>query len=290
MMQSGVVLVVLSGMMYGLLGLFGTRLMDENFSVPTLLFWRFLVAAVVLVPVTLKLGTYREWDLRSVWSSLVFGALLYSGSSGFYFFASKFIGTGLSMVIFYTYPALVLLMAWKIDQAQMSKMMLASIAIVVFGISLLGSTDRGAVSDWRGVLSALLAALFYGIYVYGSKKQLKKLSSIDSTLMVCIGSAITFFIVAVLDQSLIFPPTLNASINILGIALVCTSLPILFLLEGLKTLDAGKASIISVLEPVFTVVVGALFLGEQLNSVQVAGVLIVLFGATAVNLDQTQQS
>src|SRR5580700_6580653 len=42
----GTFYVALSGMLYGLIGYLGTMLFQENLSVSTMLFWRFLVAGV----------------------------------------------------------------------------------------------------------------------------------------------------------------------------------------------------------------------------------------------------
>lgn len=42
----GTILVALSGIFYGTLAYFGTMLIRENFSIPAMLFWRFLIAAV----------------------------------------------------------------------------------------------------------------------------------------------------------------------------------------------------------------------------------------------------
>ena len=78
---------------------------------------------------------------------------------------------------------------------------------------------------------------------------------------------------------------MNVFLNILGISFVCTVLPVILLLEGLKTVEAGKASVISILEPVVTVIAGALFLNESFHMSQIIGSIIILTGAFAIQIN-----
>ena len=62
-------------------------------------------------------------------------------------------------------------------------------------------------------------------------------------------------------------------------ALISTALPILLLLEAMKYISSTKASILSVLEPLFVVIFGVILLDEQISLAEGCGVVIVLAGA-----------
>ena len=47
-------------------------------------------------------------------------------------------------------------------------------------------------------------------------------------------------------------------------------------IEAMKKISATKASLLSVFEPLSTVLIGVLFLGEMLLDIQIVGVFIVL--------------
>jgi drug/metabolite transporter (DMT)-like permease len=62
-------------------------------------------------------------------------------------------------------------------------------------------------------------------------------------------------------------------------AIICTALPILLLLKGLKYISSEKAAIVSVLEPVFVLLSGIILLGETVSVMQIFGTIIILSGA-----------
>jgi drug/metabolite transporter (DMT)-like permease len=284
----GLLLTVLSGIMYGFLGFFGVQLSKAQLSIPNFMFWRFFIAFLIIFFVNFLEIIKKQWDFRSVVSTLALGGVFYFGSSAFYFLASKNIGTGLSMVAFYSYPAFVIFFSWKIDRFQMTKPVLGALASIFLGLILL-TKGEGFDFDLLGTIFALVSALLYAIYVYASKKQTKKLSPLDATLIVCLGGAIVSLCTSVIDGSFMFPQSANAWSNVLCIAIICTGLPILFLLEGLKTVDANSASLLSVLEPVVTVIVGAAFLEEKINLIQFLGIIVILLGVVLVQLEKIKE-
>jgi len=83
----------------------------------------------------------------------------------------------------------------------------------------------------------------------------------------------------VFDASISIPYEISTWVNIFGMAFISTTLPILLLLEAMKYISSTKASILSVLEPVFVVIFGIILLDEQINLTQGFGVVIVLAGA-----------
>ena len=67
-------------------------------------------------------------------------------------------------------------------------------------------------------------------------------------------------------------------------ALVSTVLPIVMTSEGIRRIGASHASIIGSVGPLSTIFLGAIFLGEPITGVQVAGALLVLAGVLAISL------
>ena len=287
----GTLLVTLSGMLYGMIGYLGTKLMDEDFTVSSMLFWRFLIAAVwMLVSISLF---KREKPLTNNSSKLMnlilFGALTYSGGSAFYFVATQYIGTGVGMVIFFSFPVYVTLFAWALSGWKMSLQAFISLMAVVLGLFFLkGHGD--AQLNVIGILFALAAAFCYGVYVYGSRHSAKMIDSRLLTLLICLGNTIIFLIVACMSGSFVFPMTLKAWFYICALGILATAIPIQLLLDGLKYISPVKASILSVFEPVITVLLGLILLDEKLTFMQTMGILIVLSGAILIQFERTAES
>jgi drug/metabolite transporter (DMT)-like permease len=63
---------------------------------------------------------------------------------------------------------------------------------------------------------------------------------------------------------------------VLAIALVCTVAAIALFLAGLERLGPVKASIYSTVEPAFTILLAAIFLGERMTLLRGAGGALIL--------------
>src|SRR3990167_1789299 len=131
--------VTISAILYGLLGYLGTKVVIiQNTDISAMLFWRFLIAAIWILPFFLrKQRSDRVWQaapMRSLLLLLIFGSLSYLGTSAFYFVASHYTGTGLAMVIFFAYPLGVALLGWLIDKKPLSKITLMALAGMMVGL------------------------------------------------------------------------------------------------------------------------------------------------------------
>src|SRR5690242_6338930 len=98
----GVIYAVLSGILYGLLGYFGISIMNEDFSVSNMSFWRFFISSLVIAIIAVpSMITKFNYKMRDILLMLSVGAAFYYAGSAVYFIASQSIGTGLAMVIFF---------------------------------------------------------------------------------------------------------------------------------------------------------------------------------------------
>ncbi len=277
----GMWLAVISGLLYGLLGFFGMSLKHSGLSVYNLSFWRFLVSSVFLLVILLcyyqnKSERPKARQLLSVFTS---GVVFYSPCGIFFFLASEHIGTGQSMVVFFVYPAFVMLLGWALERKKLKAHYLLSLAVIITGLVLL--VDIGEVSyDMFGIGLSLASAIFYAFYVFLSKKIV--LTPLVSSLMVSLGCCSTGLVLALVDNSLSLPLKLEQWLHIAGIGIICSALAILLLLEALKYISADQASLLSVLEPVFTVIFGVILLDEGVSAIKILGILLILMGAISV--------
>lgn len=241
-----------------------------------MLFWRFLVSslfiAALLIPQTKKLN----FDLTELVKVTVYGALFYGTCSILYFMATRYIGSGLSMVIFFTYPSIVLLINFLFFKQKISKIYYLALIIIFSGMLLLINGSK-LHFNLIGVGLSLLSAFLYALYLIASKGIL--VPALVATLFISIGAMLISLIAAVLENTFFIPTHLDIWFNICGIGIICTALPIVLLLKGLQHISSLQASILSVLEPVFVVIFGIILLGEQISLIQGLGVIVILAGA-----------
>lgn len=274
--QQGALYAISSGLCYGFIGYFGFTIINSGLSVFNMLFWRFLVSTlmilILLIPQYQTLLSFSKKSLKV----LFYGMAFYSATSIAYFMGSQYIGTGLAMVIFFTYPAIVVVFNSLFYRTKIAKIYYLAFLMIILGMICLADM-RQLTFDILGIGLAALSAVFYASYILVSKKT--KVDPKVSTLMVSMGSMITCFMAAWADFSFDIPSGFNIWFNIAAMAFVCTALPILLLLQALKYISAEKTSILSVLEPVCVVILGVILLDEKITNLQVIGVVVVLLGS-----------
>lgn len=279
--KKGTLLAVASGLLYGLLGYFGMSLLKTGLSIYNMTFWRFFAATVFMSIVVLsKRKKFTTSPLQLLYAALI-GSIFYTAPGILFFVASRNIGTGQSMVIFFVYPAFVMLLNWIFNKQPIKALYCWSFVVILVGLGLL--VDLRELSfDLLGISLSLLSALFYAIYLFLSEKA--SLPAMSSTLMVSIGCTITALAFALFDQSLSLPNEVGQWAHILGIGILCSAVPILLLLKALDHIPTDKASLLSVLEPVFTVIFGVILLGEVMNLNNIIGIMLILVGAMSISI------
>ncbi len=282
--KQGALFAVLSGLMYGLIGYFGITLM-RDLSIANMQFWRFLISALFVMAFFAKDCFKSKDSIIAMVYSFCFGGLFYGTAAGVYFIGSSYIGTGPSMVIFFTYPAIVLLLNKVIYKTKIPKIYFFALLLIAVGMTQLVGFE-GFKLDYIGIFLAIFSAFLYACYILcGDNIQI---SPAMSTLMVSLGCAFASLIYALWDQSFIIPTTQVQWLKILGIGVISTALPMILFLEALKRISPEKASILSVTEPLFVVIFGVLLLDEFINIPKMVGIVAILLGALITLISKKQ--
>jgi len=291
-MNYGVLLTATSASLYGSIGYFGANLMNHGMSVADLLFWRFFFSTLLLLPLipwVLRGVRISRAELKDIAILLCMGGVFYGGGTAAYFEASKSIGTGLAMVIFFAYPIFVVALSALVKKERVTQMMAASLFLIITGCTLI-ALGQPFQFDLNGILLGLLSGLGYGIYVFGSKESSQRFSPLFATSVVCIGNTCAFVCYLLgSGKGFFIPDTGNMWLHISLFSLLGTVLPVLLMLAGLKYISANKASVISVLEPVTTLALGAIVLEEAVSGMQFAGAVIILGSALVVQFDKREK-
>jgi drug/metabolite transporter (DMT)-like permease len=283
----GTLLVALSGTLFGFLGYLGTQLVHLEFSIENMLFWRFLMASLWMLPGVMLLKSTQPIKAHAkstLLKILTISAFCYTGNSAFYFIAAQHIGTGLAMVIFFSFPVFVTILMWTFDGWRANRYAVAALVAVGIGLILLKGHGEDSV-DLFGLGFAGLAAISYAFYIYDNQHHSKTINTRLLTFLVCIGSTVIFLIWSLCTQTFTFPNTWHSWMYIILIGIFATALPIQLLLDGLKYISPVKASILSVLEPVVTLIIGVILLAETLTPLQLLGVLVILLGAIFIQFE-----
>ncbi len=270
--REGLLLCLVSAAGFGAMPIFGRQAFAAGVELTPMLSLRFLIAAAMLW----ALIAIRRRPLGSV-RGVVLGGLLglcgYSVQAGLFFGSIQRIDVSLASLILYTYPALVTVAAFALGRERATRRRLAALALASSGVALVVGGATGTI-DWVGAAMAFGCAVFYTGFILASDRVAPTTSPLAFAASVATGCAVGFTVVALLSGGI--HASEEGVMWIALIASVSTVMPIVLFMAGLARVGASTASIASTVEPVITVVLAWLVLGELLGPVQLVGGALVL--------------
>ena len=276
----GFIFVVLAGIGFGFLGIFGRLAFQSGLSVGELLTFRFTLASLLMwIGLFIFKREQINLSLKQILISCGLGVFGYAVFSTLYFKSIEGISVPLAALLLFTFPIFVNLAAHFILKQRMSKKQFLSLVVACLGLGIL-LWGPLIVNSLTAVIYALLAALTYAVYVIVSGEVQKDVQPFSSSLYVITSAALALALFHQPDFSKITSLSSHQIWIIIGIALVSTIGPLTLFLAGLQRLPSSKASIVVMIEPVVAAIAAWILLNEQLNSIQLVGsglVMLALF-------------
>ena len=99
--------------------------------------------------------------------------------------------------------------------------------------------------------------------------------ALPAATVVMIAAALVFGVMGTIQQP-VLPGTASGWLAVAAIALVSTVIAMVSFFAGLARLGASDAATISTLEPLVTVILAAVFLGEPITAMKLVGGSIIL--------------
>jgi drug/metabolite transporter (DMT)-like permease len=268
---SGIAFIVVSACAFGAMAIFARFAYAGGANVTGVLASRFAIAGLILAAV--MIATKRPWPRgRPLAVAVGMGAIGYVGQAMCFFAALNHASAGLVALLLYTYPTLVVLLSAAFLG---EKLTAVKVALLVASFAGLALTLGGGQGTATGLALGLAAAAFYSVYIVIGARELKHIDALASTTVVCLSAAAVLVLSALVTEPR-FPGAWWGWAAIGAIAIVSTVVSILAFFAGLKRVGPAVASIVSTLEPVVTVALAWMILGESLTGMQLAGGAVVL--------------
>jgi drug/metabolite transporter (DMT)-like permease len=211
----------------------------------------------------------------------------------FWHYSIDAVGAGLATVLGNIQVVLVALIAWVALGERPSNRVLGAIPIVFAGVVLIsGAIGSGAYGDdpALGVVYGVLTAITYALFILalrqaGSDLRRPAGALADATLSGAVFCAIGGLAIGDLDwtpgpESQAWLIVLALSSQVVGWLLISVSLP---------RLPAAITSVVLTLQPMGTVLLGAVLLSESPSAVQLSGVAVVLAGVAFATLGRRER-
>ena len=253
---------------------------------------RATLSFAILCPVMLARGGAARLRVppRDILRFLMLGVFGIAASNYLYYLAIQRTNVATAIILQYTAPVWVLLYtalrysqrpSWRKTAAVALSVAGCALAVGVFGFAQLRI-------DMRGVAAALLAAVAFAFYNIGGHSVLASYDRWKVLVWVLMAASL-FWIVINPPQKIIAAHYGPAQwMFLLGFSLVSVLAPFSCYFAGLQHLEPTRAIVTSCLEPVFSILLTALVLGELVRPVQIIGIVGVLVAIVLIQLPESK--
>lgn len=271
----GALLVLLSAAGFATLPIFIKIAYAAGANTLTVVTMRFTLAAVFLWLLLKPFGISPSINVKTAVKLCLMGLIGYSSMSFLYAASLQYLPVSLATMLLFTYPTLVSVMSFITGDEQFNWQKGLALIICGCGLFLILGVSFASISQ-LGIALGLGAAIIYSCYIMISKHVLKDVHSLVATTYVCSAAAFAYALYTSATGQLILTLPLTGWLALLGIALFGTIVGILCFFAGIGKIGPANASVISTAEPVLSVLLSALILGEQLTLLQGFGGLLIV--------------
>ncbi|NOX32579.1 MAG: DMT family transporter [Deltaproteobacteria bacterium] len=282
----GIGLILISAASFGAMAIFANFAYLSGISTHSLLFFRFSIAIMVMLPIAV-IQKRRFPKGKDLYTFIAMGLIGYAGQSYCYFTALTLIPVSLVAILLYLYPVIVaVLSVFFLDEA-LTKNKLFALCLAISGtILIIGLEINGNI---RGILFGIGAALIYSVYTIAGARIMKRNDAFTASLVVIASTAFCYLLYNI-KSGFFFPRQGSYWMYIIAIAVISTVIAIYTYFQGMKLSGAVNAAMLSTFEPVTTMVLATVFLGQHIRGLQMAGAALILSSAVIVAVQPESES
>lgn len=283
--QKGILFTVISTVIFGITPAIGklTYAMGNNgiqlaflrhlFVVPLFLF------IVLYQGLSLRVTNQQLKDILKVgfFGNTLTVVLLYSSYS--------YIGVGSATVLHFLYPLFVCIINFLFYQQKLNRKQILCLGLAIIGI--LCFIDQSS-SSMFGFVLAVASGIFFAYYMIGmDHSSIRHVSPYVFNFYLVTMNTVVICLLAFVTKSLSVMPMQGYLLS-MSVAVLTSLIGVVLFQKGICCLGASLTAILSTLEPITSVLVGILFLGEGLTIMKTIGCALVLISTFILVKNQSQ--
>lgn len=286
--EKGTMMTLAAGLAWGISGISGQYLMSHGVHVNLLTSLRLLITGIFL----LSLARSKQKDhlvaawkqpkfLKQVLLFSIFGLVLNQYA---FLRAIHLTNAGTATVLQYMAPILILSIVCILNRQRPTSFEIIAIAMAILGTYMIathGKLGSLAITP-KGLMWGLGSAITYSIYIL---LPVKLIHEWGSTIVIGSGMFIGGILFSLVTKAWQYPLQINvmsilAYIGIIGIG---TIFAYTFFLKGVSIVGAVKGSLLASVEPVSSVFLTVLVLGEIFYPIDLLGMLFIFLAVTLIS-------
>jgi drug/metabolite transporter (DMT)-like permease len=277
----GITFGVLAAFIYGFTPILGKLTYLEGSNSMSLTFYRSLLS----IPFLYLLLKYKKVDLKitkiEAKKLAILGSLGSTLTALTIYAAYNYISVGMTTTIHYIYPVLVTAACIFVFKEKSSKEKIIALVLSTLGVFMFFEGNFSII----GVSLALFSGVAYATYIlYIDKSGLNTMYPFKISFYCAIFSSIYLFIAGVASSSLVYDMTIKGWILTLLVAFFVSFLANTFIPIGVKHAGPTITSIVGMFEPITSVILGMLILGEPVTARNIIACILILAGVLIVTI------
>ncbi|HGD0285136.1 TPA: DMT family transporter [Streptococcus agalactiae] len=286
--EKGTMMTLAVGLAWGISGISGQYLMSHGVHVNLLTSLRLLITGIFLLSLARskqKEHLVAAWKqpkfLKQVLLFSIFGLVLNQYA---FLRAIHLTNAGTATVLQYMAPILILSIVCILNRQRPTSFEIIAIAMAILGTYMIathGKLGSLAITP-KGLMWGLGSAITYSIYIL---LPVKLIHEWGSTIVIGSGMFIGGILFSLVTKAWQYPLQINvmsilAYIGIIGIG---TIFAYTFFLKGVSIVGAVKGSLLASVEPVSSVFLTVLVLGEIFYPIDLLGMLFIFLAVTLIS-------
>ena len=279
MSRRSIALLLTLSAFWGASYLFIKVALDDVFSAWAIVSIRTALAALVLLPLAIKLDVLRSLRGR-LGPIVVLSFVQVAGPLTLIGLGEEHIASSLTGILVASAPIFTFLLAFVLSGEQRdSASALAGVVIGIVGVGMLLGVDAGGGADAiAGGLMVILAAFGYAVAAWYLKRNLsgvEPVATVAGTQIVAALVTLPLGLTHIPDSA----PGLDAVASLLTLGIVCTGIAFVIFHTLVRTDGPSRASLVGYIAPVFSIFYGVVLLDESFTVWTAAGLVLILGGS-----------
>jgi len=279
-------LIVLAGVLWGMIVVSGQFFKNLNFSLFEMSIYMFSFLSIFWI-------MYFILDKKYAPKRKIIPFFIVYGLIGALLQLSQFGGIVLGIpvaivaILIYTQPIWSLIFGKLAFKEKITKIKIISLIVALIGVVILTEPWKAEfITNILGIFSALMAGVFLSLFIiYGKKSRIKKQHYITTSFGYFFFSLLWLILFIIISLFFVQIPKFNeVNLNnltnywyyILFLGLIAYLIPHALFYKGLKNIEASKAAIIVLLEPVSAAILAFFLFSQPLTSNIIIGGILVL--------------
>jgi drug/metabolite transporter (DMT)-like permease len=264
---------------------------NTNVGPISLAFYR-LVFAVPILSFLIAMKGYRvSITRREVVLFAGFGFFSLTVFESLYFTSFVYTTVQHAAALLYTAPAFVAILSWFILKERLTKPKLIAVGLSITGAFLIVGIARGEplfasrtqLGDWLAVGAGLAYSSWY---IFGKVLGKNREPAVTSLLGMCFGAVFLFHLMIGLEGPKL-PQGLFAWEMVSMVGIVPTAAAYVLYMGGLRLVEATKASVFAIVEPVSAAFFGFWFFQETLSYDSFVGFVLIISSILLISASRT---